>query len=87
MKKRGHLQDIHIKDLTQEKIDSLEEDILTVIEAHFNEMEINNLFHILIRNVTLALYQTAENHTVAYEVLSKAIDEGIKAHVSTKKEG
>jgi hypothetical protein len=73
------------KILTQDKINDLEEDLLTVLEAHIDDIETGELFYLIIRYVTVALYETAPDHREALRILRMGMDAGIKNHVDKKK--
>lgn len=82
MKKLDNSQHIPIKDLTQEKIGDLEEDLMIVLEAHMDTIEFESLFKHILMFMTKVLYDTAPNHKEAYRVLREGMNEGIKNHVS-----
>lgn len=86
MKKLGQLQLNQKEDLTQHKIDDLEEDLLTILEAHIDEMETGEMFYHIFKYMTTALYAMAPDHKIAMKVLRTGIDEAIEAHVAKKKE-
>lgn len=86
MKKLGQPQLNQKEDLTQHKINDLEEDLLTILEVHIDEMETDELFYHIFKYMTTALYSIAPDHKVAMKVLRTGIDEAIEAHVSKKKE-
>jgi hypothetical protein len=82
MKKLDTPHHITIKDLTQEKIGDLEEDLITVLEAHMDVVEFEAVFKHILMFMTKALYDIAPSHKEAYRVLHEAMNEGIKNHVS-----
>lgn len=82
MRKLDDDYSISIKDLTQEKIIDLEEDLTTILEAHIDFIEFESLFNHIIIFITKTLYNTAPNHKEAYRILHNAINQGIESHTS-----
>ena len=71
---------------TQEQIDDIYEDLLTILEVHIESMDASTLFYHIIKYLTTTLYECAPSHSEALKVLRVAMDDGIKEFMN-KKEG
>lgn len=87
MKKLDCLHVNSSEELTQERIVDLQEDLLTILEAHSEDVDIALLFHHIIRYMTTALYECAPSHSEALKVLRLAMDDGIRDFMTKKKDG
>lgn len=77
--------DITSSELTQERIVDLQEDLLTILEAHCEDVDMAILFHQIISYMTTALYECAPSHSEALKVLRLAMDDGIRNHMNKDK--
>lgn len=59
MKKLAISEDNGSMHLTQDKIDDLREDLLTVLECHMDSIESSELIYEMMKYMTIALYAIA----------------------------
>lgn len=74
------------RDKNQEMIIEFQDDLLTVLESYMDEIEANEVFYHAIKFMTVALYECADGHQEALKVLRMAMDHGIQAAMSDRKE-
>ena len=86
MKNLVYPNTIQSYELTQERISDLQEDLLTILEAHSEDVDMEILFYQIIKYMTSALYECAPSHTEALKVLRLAMDDGIRDHLKKKEE-
>lgn len=73
------------KDLSiQEKINDMNDDLMTVLESYMDELDTDQLFYNALKFMTTTLYDCAENHQHAFKVLKISMDDGIKNYMDKK---
>lgn len=67
--------------LTQERINDLHEDILTILESHCEDVDLAMLFRHITSYLTEVFCEFAQSKEEVLKVLCLAIDEGISNHL------
>lgn len=84
MKKRSS-SDSSEKHITiQEKISELNDDLMTVLDGHMDEFEMEEVFYNAIKFMTFAMYECLEDHKLSLKTLRLAMDHGIQMHMDNK---
>ncbi len=71
---------------TQEKINELNDDLMTVLDGHMDEMEMDEVFYNALKFMTFAMYECLDDHRLALKTLKLAMDQGIQMHMDKKEE-
>lgn len=72
--------------LSQEKINELNEDLLTVLDSHWNDFDVNELFYHVIKYMTSYLYGNSANHQAAGKILQDSVNDGIRDYITQNEE-
>jgi hypothetical protein len=68
----------------EDKIDDLNDDLLTVLDGHMDDLEMDDLFYRSLRFITFSLCKCVENDNKSFRILKKAMDEGIMDYMQNK---
>lgn len=84
MKKRSKSDTTSKENSIQEMISSLHDDLMTVLDGHMDEMEMQEVFYNALKFMTFAMYECLQDHKLSLKVLRMAMDHGIQMHLNKK---
>lgn len=67
-----------------DKIADLTDDLITVLDGHMDELDMEEVFYYSLRFMTVTMCECLENHHRSLKILRSAMDDGILTYMQNK---